>query len=169
MTGKRYTEEFKIAAVKQITMGGHPVGEVGKRLGVTTKSLYDWRAKYGDPTFDPNTGFYIYLTDPNLDIIGWYDGNSSKTLQSVRQKAANAWGLYDMSGNVMEWTWDFYGELDTGDATDPKGPSGGDWGRVYRGGSFNLPVDFCRSSARSAFWPDGGDEFVGVRLVRTQH
>ena len=53
MTGKRYTEEFKIAAVKQITMGGHPVGEVAKRLGVTTKSLYDWRAKYGDPTFDP--------------------------------------------------------------------------------------------------------------------
>ena len=48
MSGKRYTEEFKIEAVKQLTEGGHPVGEVARRLGVTTKSLYDWRDKYGE-------------------------------------------------------------------------------------------------------------------------
>ena len=48
MSGKRYTEEFKIEAVRQLTEGGYPVGEVAQRLGVTTKSLYDWRAKYGE-------------------------------------------------------------------------------------------------------------------------
>ena len=47
MSGKRYTEEFRIAAVKQLTEGGHSVGDVARRLGVTTKSLYDWKEKYG--------------------------------------------------------------------------------------------------------------------------
>ena len=47
MSGKRYTDEFKIEAVRQITEGGYPVQEVADRLGVTTKSLYDWKARYG--------------------------------------------------------------------------------------------------------------------------
>mgnify|MGYP002630595744 FL=1 len=48
MSGKRYTEEFKIEAVKQITEQGHSIPDVAKRLGLTTKSLYDWKAKYAD-------------------------------------------------------------------------------------------------------------------------
>lgn len=48
MSGKRYTEEFKIEAVKQVTDRGYKVGEVAERLGITSKSLYDWIAKYGD-------------------------------------------------------------------------------------------------------------------------
>ena len=47
MSGKRYTEEFKVEAVKQVTERGHPVAEVSKRLGVTTHSLYEWMRKYG--------------------------------------------------------------------------------------------------------------------------
>lgn len=47
MSNKRYNEEFKIAAVKQIMEQGYPVSEVAERLGVTTKSLYDWKEKYG--------------------------------------------------------------------------------------------------------------------------
>ena len=48
MSGKRYPEEFKIEAVKQITDRGYKVGEVASRLGITTKSLYDWIKRYGD-------------------------------------------------------------------------------------------------------------------------
>ncbi len=48
MAGERYTEEFKIAAVKQITEEGYKIADVAKRLGITTKSLYNWKAKYGD-------------------------------------------------------------------------------------------------------------------------
>ena len=48
MSGKRYTEEFRIAAVKQLTEGGHSVADVARRLGVTTKSSYDWKEKYGE-------------------------------------------------------------------------------------------------------------------------
>jgi len=48
MAGERYTEEFKIAAVKQVTEEGHSISEVAERLGITTKSLYTWRDRYGD-------------------------------------------------------------------------------------------------------------------------
>jgi transposase len=50
MSGARYPEEFKIEAVKQVTENGYSVSEVAKRLGVTTKSLYDWKARYGKST-----------------------------------------------------------------------------------------------------------------------
>mgnify|MGYP006083443181 CR=1 FL=1 len=48
MSAKRYPEEFKIEAVKQVTDRGYKIGEVAKRLGVTTKSLHDWIKKYND-------------------------------------------------------------------------------------------------------------------------
>ena len=50
MAGERYTQEFKIAAVKQITQEGHSISDVARRLGITTKSLYNWRGRYGDNT-----------------------------------------------------------------------------------------------------------------------
>jgi len=48
MAGERYTEEFKVAAVKQITQDGYKIADVAKRLGITTKSLYNWKTKYGE-------------------------------------------------------------------------------------------------------------------------
>src|SRR5690606_28425044 len=48
MSGKRYTEQFKVEAVRQVTERGYPLAEVAKRLGITSKSLYDWKAKYDD-------------------------------------------------------------------------------------------------------------------------
>ncbi len=48
MAGERYNEEFKIAAVKQVTENGHSIADVAKRLGITTKSLYSWRDRYGE-------------------------------------------------------------------------------------------------------------------------
>ncbi len=48
MSRRRYTEEFKVAAVRQATVEGHSVPEVAKRLGMTTKSLYDWKKLYGE-------------------------------------------------------------------------------------------------------------------------
>jgi transposase len=55
MSGKRYTEEFKIEAVKQVTDRGYSAGEVAKRLGVTSKSLGDWIKRYGDQSSQHQT------------------------------------------------------------------------------------------------------------------
>ena len=56
MAGERYTQELKIAAVQQITQEGHSIPDVARRLGITTKSLYNWRARYGNsaPEYESN-------------------------------------------------------------------------------------------------------------------
>ena len=76
----------------------------------------------------------------------------------------NAWGLYDMHGNVQEWCTDWHGEYGSEAVMDPQGPETGD-GRVRRGGSWSGTVGFCRSARRH--WADPGtkDEDVGFRIV----
>jgi len=88
-----------------------------------------------------------------LDTITWWIGNAGNQMRPVKQKAPNAWGIYDMHGNVWEWCSDWYVEYPTGSVTDPRGPSSGS-SRVLRGGSW---FDVA-SGARSAFrlWVDPG-------------
>jgi len=68
--------------------------------------------------------------------MGWYDSNSGSTTHAVAQKQANAWGLFDMHGNVYEWCNDWYDTYPDISVTDPGGPSSGS-NRVLRGGGWN--------------------------------
>jgi len=102
--------------------------------------------------------------DPNLDAIGWYCGNSGSTTHAVAQKQPNAWGLYDMSGNVWEWCQDWHGAYPDNASVDPGGPSDASY-RVIRGGSWYDLARYCRSASRLRSYPTGRSYDVGFRLA----
>jgi formylglycine-generating enzyme required for sulfatase activity len=84
----------------------------------------------------------------------------------VGQKRANAWGLYDMHGNVSEWCSDWYGDYPSGSVTDPAGASSG-FVRVCRGGSWSYPAASARSAVRSGHPPGYRGSFLGFRVALT--
>ena len=104
--------------------------------------------------------------DSLLGNIAWYSSNNSPNgTKPVAGKVANAFGMYDMSGNVSEWCNDWYGSYAAGNATDPGGPSS-DSLRVLRGGGWNN-ISLCRSSYRNIFNPANRSYGVGFRVART--
>ena len=106
-------------------------------------------------------------SDPNADQIAWYGANSGNTTHAVKGKTPNAWGLYDMSGNVSEWTWDLYDfRYPESAVTDPVGSSS-DSSRVFRGGSWFSRASGVRSASRAYGITGYGFYDVGFRLVRT--
>jgi len=82
----------------------------------------------------------------------------------VRSYAPNAWGFHDLSGNVAEWTWDWYGPY-AGEVEDPRGPTDGAL-KVVRGGSWWLSAEHARASRRYWAPPDQSDDNLGFRVAR---
>ena len=99
-----------------------------------------------------------------LDKIAWWLNNSGWEPHRVKQKAANAWGLYDMMGNVWEWCSDWYGGYPKMAVKDPTGPG---WGseRVLRGGFWGSRADTARSAVRFRRESDFSDGYLGFRPV----
>lgn len=100
-----------------------------------------------------------------LDDMAWYENNSNSNKYPVGKMKPNAWGLYDMYGNVMEWCQDRYNySYSIENANDPAGSSKGSL-RVVRGGSFFDNANNCRSASRSYKYPDSQDYHMGFRCV----
>ncbi|MFC1528933.1 formylglycine-generating enzyme family protein [Candidatus Latescibacterota bacterium] len=114
------------------------------------------------------TKYYTGNDESDLARAGWYDGNSSSKTHPVGQKEPNAWGLYDMHGNVWERCNDWY-DIEYYSKSPTQNPTGAQTGssRVRRGGSWDDDAYFCRSASRSgSLGPGYGYTHVGFRVVR---
>jgi formylglycine-generating enzyme required for sulfatase activity len=138
----------------------------GYRLPTEAEWEYACRAGTTTPF---HTGNNITTSQANYDGNYPYNGNAKGVYRektwAAGSGAANAWGLYDMHGNVWEWCWDWYGEYDIRPQTDPVGPATG-LGRVYRGGSCYDDGRRGRSAFRDGYDPASRSYALGFRLVR---
>jgi hypothetical protein len=112
---------------------------------------------------------FAYSGSDSLDNVAWYVGNSSLTSHPVGTKSANGLGLYDMTGNVYTWCYDWYDSYPSNTpstpAVNPTGPNEGSH-RVARGGSMGSEVmGFCRLPSRNHYAPNSRNQGCGFRLV----
>lgn len=122
-----------------------------------TEAQWEYACRAGSTT--PYSG--------EIDAMAWHEGNSGGATHPVAQKQPNAWGFYDMSGNVLEWCHDWYGDYTGGVVVDPVGPAHG-YFRIARGGSWRVDANVGRSAARAGGSPGRRDYTMGFRVALTR-
>ena len=135
-----------------------------------TEAEWEYAARGGKPGMTDSSWNYDYSGSDTIDDVAWYNSNSDSKTHEVGKKQANALGLYDMSGNVWEWCWDWYGSSSgyPSGTEDPAGPDAGS-NRVLRGGSWYGGASGCTVSFRNFSYPyyrSGNRGSLGFRLVR---
>jgi hypothetical protein len=131
----------------------------GREYRLPTEAEWEYACRAG-----ATTKYWFADDDSRLGEYGWFDKNSGSQTHPVGQKKANAWGLFDMHGNVWEWCSDWHRDYGSNAVTDPQGPSGGRY-RVYRGGSWGNDAWPCRSAFRCKIEPTRGHSSLGFRLA----
>jgi formylglycine-generating enzyme required for sulfatase activity len=137
----------------------------GFRLPIEAECEYAAKSNAGN--FDPADKVFKYSGSDILDLVGWYSGNNEYETKPVGLKIPNNFGLYDMSGNVWEWCWDWREKnwnYDKYSLNNPVGARSGEY-RVDRGGSWFYGAVNCRSDYRGSNSPDDRYDSLGFRLL----
>ena len=131
-----------------------------------TEAEWQWACQAGSITNYCNGN-----SEADLALVGWYSGNSGNHAHDVHTKAPNAWGLYDMHGNMLEWCWDRYCSYPEGTLEDPYEDNGaaGCSGsiRVPRGGRYSSNAISCQSASRAGYHRSDDYYYLGFRLARS--
>jgi formylglycine-generating enzyme required for sulfatase activity len=125
-----------------------------------TEAEWEFAARGGNQTHN-----YTYSGSNDINAVAWHYSNSDYTTHTVGTKAANELGLYDLSGNVLEWNWDIRGSYPSGEQTNPHGAVSGS-SRVLRGGSWGNIAKYCTVSGRNYDYATYSLADVGFRLCR---
>ncbi len=133
----------------------------GKDYRLPTEAEWEYAARGGSKSYGSQ-----YSGSINIGEVAWYNGNSGSKTHPVGQKLANELGLYDMSGNVWEWCWDWKDAYSGSSQLNPQGPYTGSY-RVRRGGSWLNYADGCRVSQRGNEDPSRRYNHFGFRLARS--
>ena len=140
----------------------------GKFYRLPTEAEWEYACRAGTTT-PFNTGATLTAEQANIGLTK--TGKLQQATVPVCSYRPNAWGLYDMHGNAMEWCHDWYGPYDGAEQTDPIGRADG-YVKVARGWSFHRPerardpMKYWRSANRSGFLPEDANRYTGFRVVR---
>jgi formylglycine-generating enzyme required for sulfatase activity len=133
--------------------------KAGRVYRLPTEAEWEYACRAGS-----KTAYSFGASSQSLGDYAWFDGNSGSQTHPVGEKKPNAWGLYDMHGNVWEWCSDWYGDYPKGAVSDPTGPREGS-ARVFRGGGWDFEAALCRSAFRSGFSPSDRFSYYGFRVA----
>jgi formylglycine-generating enzyme required for sulfatase activity len=131
----------------------------GRVYRLPTEAEWEYACRAGS-----KAAYSFGANSKSLGDYAWFGENSGRQTHPVGEKKANAWGLYDMHGNVWELCSDWYGEYPKGAVSDPSGPNEGS-DRVIRGGGWFNGAANCRSAFRISFVPSLRYDILGFRVA----
>ncbi|MFM7291384.1 MAG: formylglycine-generating enzyme family protein, partial [Planctomycetia bacterium] len=134
--------------------------QMGRVYRLPTEAEWEYACRAGT-----TTQHMFGNEESGLGEYAWFGNNAGGQTHAVGQKKPNAWGLYDVHGNVWEWVNDWYGNYGSGAVADPQGPSSGASDRVIRGGCWDNSAGLCRSALRLRLDPSRRDYDLGFRLA----